>query len=156
MRLLDGVGGPHATLIHIHAGARDEEAPAEAMMDVEPLPPLVEEDDGGFAPPPMDDDDGFAPGGDDDDVPFQAPVADEEEEEQVPQDDPWEELDPLANDSKPRPLKRGRTWRAPVEDGDTVELPSHMEGAPSDAQVCLLYTSPSPRDRTRTRMPSSA
>ena len=24
------------------------------------------------------------------------------------------------------------------------------------AQVCLLYTSPSPRDRTRSRMPSSA
>ena len=24
------------------------------------------------------------------------------------------------------------------------------------ANVCLLYTSPSPRDRTRTRMPSSA
>jgi hypothetical protein len=118
----------------------DEEAPAEAMMDVEPLPPLEDapEDDAGFAPPPMDDDDdGFAPGGDDDDVPFQAPVADEEEEA-VPQDDPWEELDPLANDSKPRPLKRGRTWRAPAEDGDTVELPSHMEGAPSDAQVAAL------------------
>ena len=25
-----------------------------------------------------------------------------------------------------------------------------------DANVCLLYTSPSPRDRTRSRMPSSA
>ena len=25
-----------------------------------------------------------------------------------------------------------------------------------DAKVCLLYTSPSPRDRTRSRMPSSA
>ena len=25
-----------------------------------------------------------------------------------------------------------------------------------DAYVCLLYTSPSPRDRTRSRMPSSA
>ena len=25
-----------------------------------------------------------------------------------------------------------------------------------DDQVCLLYTSPSPRDRTRSRMPSSA
>ena len=24
------------------------------------------------------------------------------------------------------------------------------------AEVCLLYTSPSPRDRTRSRMPSSA
>ena len=25
-----------------------------------------------------------------------------------------------------------------------------------DAKTCLLYTSPSPRDRTRSRMPSSA
>ena len=27
---------------------------------------------------------------------------------------------------------------------------------PSGANICLLYTSPSPRDRTRSRMPSSA
>ena len=27
---------------------------------------------------------------------------------------------------------------------------------PSDYKFCLLYTSPSPRDRTRSRMPSSA
>ena len=26
----------------------------------------------------------------------------------------------------------------------------------SDVMICLLYTSPSPRDRTRSRMPSSA
>ena len=26
----------------------------------------------------------------------------------------------------------------------------------SDLHICLLYTSPSPRDRTRSRMPSSA
>ena len=110
-------------------------------MDVEaPLPPLEDApiDDAGFAPPPMDDDDGFAPGGDEDDVPFQPPVQEEEEAAPEPADDPWEELDPLANDSKPRPLKRGRTWRAPPEDGDTVELPSHMEGAPSDSQVAAL------------------
>ena len=25
-----------------------------------------------------------------------------------------------------------------------------------DVEICLLYTSPSPRDRTRSRMPSSA
>ena len=29
-------------------------------------------------------------------------------------------------------------------------------GAITAATVCLLYTSPSPRDRTRSRMPSSA
>ena len=29
-------------------------------------------------------------------------------------------------------------------------------GGHAGGQVCLLYTSPSPRDRTRSRMPSSA
>ena len=32
-----------------------------------------------------------------------------------------------------------------------------LAGDPSDLKkYCLLYTSPSPRDRTRSRMPSSA
>ena len=31
-----------------------------------------------------------------------------------------------------------------------------LEGVPGLAKTCLLYTSPSPRDRTRSRMPSSA
>ena len=31
-----------------------------------------------------------------------------------------------------------------------------LEKNPQDPQACLLYTSPSPRDRTRSRMPSSA
>ena len=31
-----------------------------------------------------------------------------------------------------------------------------LTGAFDDAMPCLLYTSPSPRDRTRSRMPSSA
>ena len=30
------------------------------------------------------------------------------------------------------------------------------QAPPADADPCLLYTSPSPRDRTRSRMPSSA
>jgi len=30
------------------------------------------------------------------------------------------------------------------------------ENAAAYSQACLLYTSPSPRDRTRSRMPSSA
>ena len=29
-------------------------------------------------------------------------------------------------------------------------------GSPTYSLICLLYTSPSPRDRTRSRMPSSA
>ena len=30
------------------------------------------------------------------------------------------------------------------------------EGSDAQPEACLLYTSPSPRDRTRSRMPSSA
>ena len=37
----------------------------------------------------------------------------------------------------------------------SIPHPSILE-APPDSIVCLLYTSPSPRDRTRSRMPSSA
>ena len=39
-----------------------------------------------------------------------------------------------------QPAGRGGSWRGPVR----------------EARSCLLYTSPSPRDRTRSRMPSSA
>ena len=49
--------------------------------------------------------------------------------------------------------------------GDTTAAPFDTEVYPAGCQVlssalyfnsCLLYTSPSPRDRTRSRMPSSA
>ena len=36
------------------------------------------------------------------------------------------------------------------------EGPSKMPKVVTDQFTCLLYTSPSPRDRTRSRMPSSA
>ena len=40
---------------------------------------------------------------------------------------------------------------------DLLLLPLHGELSPADQDsACLLYTSPSPRDRTRSRMPSSA
>ena len=35
-------------------------------------------------------------------------------------------------------------------------LAGNIEAAESYLKACLLYTSPSPRDRTRSRMPSSA
>ena len=41
-----------------------------------------------------------------------------------------------------------------VKNGDKVMYMTIRELA--DAAGCLLYTSPSPRDRTRSRMPSSA
>ena len=57
--------------------------------------------------------------------------------------------------AQPRPALLARPaslrWRCVVADA-AVETPP----APAEAAACLLYTSPSPRDRTRSRMPSSA
>ena len=41
-----------------------------------------------------------------------------------------------------------------ITDDDTVDFCQRVTEALSNG--CLLYTSPSPRDRTRARMPSSA
>ena len=53
-------------------------------------------------------------------------------------------------------LQLARQWQ---QDGLRVEV-MVMQPEPLDLQAefqsCLLYTSPSPRDRTRSRMPSSA
>ena len=46
------------------------------------------------------------------------------------------------------------TIKKVLEKGGSVILMSHL-GRPKK-NPCLLYTSPSPRDRTRSRMPSSA
>ena len=43
-----------------------------------------------------------------------------------------------------------------VTDTPHGAVPGHDLGDTIQADVCLLYTSPSPRDRTRSRMPSSA
>ena len=47
---------------------------------------------------------------------------------------------------------------AEVQSHDTIVLgvPMYNFGTPVQLKSCLLYTSPSPRDRTRSRMPSSA
>ena len=45
---------------------------------------------------------------------------------------------------------RGENYPSPLK----AALLSQKYGA--DSITCLLYTSPSPRDRTRSRMPSSA
>ena len=50
----------------------------------------------------------------------------------------------------------------PVQSVEVLSPPAEVGGevalseAPVQAAPCLLYTSPSPRDRTRSRMPSSA
>ena len=70
-------------------------------------------------------------------------------------------------------LQRVHFWRQPDGAGersllcdDEPQRPTRAEqeaagggtsdGGGAQAQACLLYTSPSPRDRTRSRMPSSA
>ena len=42
------------------------------------------------------------------------------------------------------------------EDWDKVDLILHQGAISSTVETCLLYTSPSPRDATLSRMPSSA
>ena len=61
-------------------------------------------------------------------------------------------------------------YRLPIEEGDIPNIyvsvvlvqgrsgaeTQEGEGAVAEFKICILYTSPSPRDRTRSRMPSSA
>ena len=42
-----------------------------------------------------------------------------------------------------------------IDNGNTIDL-SEALSKDQRVNICLLYTSPSPRDRTRSRMPSSA
>ena len=50
--------------------------------------------------------------------------------------------------------KGGKTFRIDGVNEPLTGYGYHCDG--SDIIGCLLYTSPSPRDRTRSRMPSSA
>ena len=66
-------------------------------------------------------------------------------------------------------LRKEFDYLVPEEFQDRVEIGSRVKvpfgprkvmgvvtGLPAQSEHCLLYTSPSPRDRTRSRMPSSA
>ena len=56
---------------------------------------------------------------------------------------------------KPNFVVAKKSPRTPAT-ADTAPTPSSPTPARAPARACLLYTSPSPRDRTRSRMPSSA
>ena len=57
----------------------------------------------------------------------------------------------------PEPLQKGILKAANRLLGGAIDVPAAwLEGFAEDFRACLLYTSPSPRDRTRSRMPSSA
>ena len=54
-------------------------------------------------------------------------------------------------------LKQSTTTTSFVQDTDTTITVVDATSFPKNGgYICLLYTSPSPRDRTRSRMPSSA
>ena len=49
--------------------------------------------------------------------------------------------------------------RIEISESEAITTQGHLNGIfelIEQMQACLLYTSPSPRDRTRSRMPSSA
>ena len=47
-------------------------------------------------------------------------------------------------------------YRRTGQGGYTPRTGHELKGRQQRLSICLLYTSPSPRDRTRSRMPSSA
>ena len=51
-------------------------------------------------------------------------------------------------------LGRGLTGKD--RNGDYVDVYLHIQDPEDEEYTCLLYTSPSPRDRQKSRMPSSA
>ena len=56
----------------------------------------------------------------------------------------------LKNRTKKEPV-------SPTEEKDSDDMAQYFQPKlEHDIETCLLYTSPSPRDRTRSRMPSSA
>ena len=55
--------------------------------------------------------------------------------------------------TKKHPARKQGRWGVPLNRITLRVLAVHNQGLPSN---CLLYTSPSPRDATLSRMPSSA
>ena len=91
-------------------------------------------------------------------APEQKPAEPEAEEASKPEAAPEPEPE-ATKPAKPAPKKKasgGGSLSVKVPDiGDFDGVPV-IEVLVSEGDTCLLYTSPSPRDRTRSRMPSSA
>ena len=94
------------------------------------------------------------------------PSIDAKEEDPATAHLPWRPFVALLKptDGAKKSVDAALATLAPLSDQDVagtrVELVSKSQlssgGKLSKALACLLYTSPSPRDRTRSRMPSSA
>ena len=54
------------------------------------------------------------------------------------------------------PIKNSPAFQMGLVDGDGKQLRKANTQQEKEAYTCLLYTSPSPRDRQKSRMPSSA
>ena len=60
-------------------------------------------------------------------------------------------------DTRPNDLRRpGHIFPLRAKQGGVLKRAGHTEAAVDLARICLLYTSPSPRDKRQSRMPSSA
>ena len=60
------------------------------------------------------------------------------------------------NDHVPKSMQQHAELYVEHFDRDNIDVAVRIGWCESRGKVCLLYTSPSPRDRTRSRMPSSA
>ena len=72
---------------------------------------------------------------------------------------------PIDNDAKAVNIGSGVRVDGRIEGAETSDISGTLTGTLKSSNIninskgafnCLLYTSPSPRDRTRSRMPSSA
>ena len=69
---------------------------------------------------------------------------------QQPEEELKQDIEPVSQDPQPKQKSEGPGKLI----SEMLQLLSFSEQL--RVQSCLLYTSPSPRDRTRSRMPSSA
>ena len=73
--------------------------------------------------------------------------------------DPWSEFARIRKHGAVIPMKSlmfGKFWGATTYDAANQVLRNDELFVRDPANACLLYTSPSPRDATLSRMPSSA
>ena len=70
----------------------------------------------------------------------------------------WREVARMKNSASTNLLILDEVFDSSLDDSSTQELLKILRGLEKVNLfvICLLYTSPSPRDRTRSRMPSSA
>ena len=65
-------------------------------------------------------------------------------------------LSAILNSNTPAVCLVGKSWDFHVDVALGISNKENLENISESAKLCLLYTSPSPRDRSLSRMPSSA